>query len=88
MKLVPLISEKALAGAERSVYMFKVSKEATKQMIRSEVQTAFKVTVTGVATSRTPGKVLRRGRVVGNRAGYKKAIVTLKKGEKIAELEA
>ncbi len=88
MKLVPIISEKALAGAERSVYTFKVSKDATKQVIRAEVQGAFKVTVVNVATARTPGKLLRRGRVLGQRAGYKKAIVTLKKGEKIAELEA
>lgn len=84
--ITPLVSEKTFAGAERGVYAFRVSARATKHTVAREVASRFAVTVTAVRISRVPGKSRTRGRVSGYRPGYKKAIVTLRQGDKIKEL--
>ncbi len=87
MKLTPHISEKAFAGSEKGIYTFKVPRTAPKLAIKREIESAYGVSVVRIATANMPGKTVRRGRFVGNRPGFKKAVVHLKKGDKIAELE-
>jgi len=78
-----MITEKATMKAEQSVYAFEVSKSASKPSIAQAVKEIYKVTPIKVATVTIPQKnVFVRGKR-GKKAGYKKAYVYLKKGEKI-----
>jgi large subunit ribosomal protein L23 len=79
------LTEKATMLMEReNKYLFVVDKNANKIQIASAVQEQFKVAVTAVNTMNYRGK-LKRERTVryGRRADWKRAIVTLKEGEKI-----
>ncbi len=80
----PHISEKATVIAdERNQVVFKVASDATKPEIRKAVESLFKVKVTDVTTLNVKPKAKRiRGRV-GYRSGWKKAYVSLAKGEEI-----
>lgn len=79
----PLITEKANLKAEHSVYIFEVAKSSTKPEVNKAVKEIYKVTPVKVATVTIPQKrVIVRGKR-GKKAGYKKAYVYLKKGEKI-----
>jgi large subunit ribosomal protein L23 len=80
----PLITEK-LDKARESFrqYSFLVAKDATKHDISRAVESQFKVTVEGVRTIIMRGKIKRIGRNIGKRPNFKKAIVTLKEGDKI-----
>lgn len=84
----PLITEKAtlLKGISNAV-SFEVDARAKKKQIREAVEKLFKVKVEDVRTMNVSGKVKRRGRTVGLRPGWKKAVVTLKAGEKIEFFE-
>jgi large subunit ribosomal protein L23 len=83
----PIISEKSFAAAESGKYVFLVAKRATKIEIAKAVEKAFKVHVLSINTVIIEGKVKRFGRIIGKRKDYKKAIVTIKKGEKIEEFK-
>jgi large subunit ribosomal protein L23 len=84
----PLITEKAtlLKGTANAV-LFAVDTRANKKEVREAVEKMFKVKVVDVRTMTVPGKVKRRGRTVGLRPGWKKAVVTLKEGDKIEFFE-
>ncbi len=81
----PIITEKSLANAENSVYTFKVTKTANKVEIKNAIQTIFDVKVDSVRTITVLPKKKRVGRYMGTKAGYKKAIVTLKEGNSISQ---
>lgn len=82
--LGPLISEKASLLAETSnQVVFKVRPDANKIEIRKQVETLFKVTVLDVRTARYLGKMRRVGRNTGRLPLWKKAVVTLKEGDRI-----
>jgi large subunit ribosomal protein L23 len=83
----PVISEKSFVLADRDKYVFIVQKEANKIEITKAIETAFKVHVIKVNTFLIKGKVKRFGRITGKRSDYKKAIVSIKKGEKIEEFK-
>lgn len=84
----PLITEKSTARqGEANQYFFEVDKKATKHDIREAVENIFKVSVTKVRTLNVLGKRKRVGRSVGMTSDWKKAIVTLKEGERIEMLE-
>lgn len=85
--VTPMVTEKAHAGVARGSYTFRVDGDATKPEVARAVAKRFKVTVTGVRINRRPDKLRRRGRITGVRRGFKKAVVQLKEGDKIAELE-
>lgn len=89
MKISPVISEKAMSGNDKRTYTFKVGRSANKIMVKQAVEALYKVTVVDVRTANTAAKQLRRGRsrITGIRPGYKKAVVKLKEGDKITELE-
>ncbi len=85
--LNPHVTEKSAVRAEdpkHPVYTFKVAQGANKDQVARAVKALFKVDVVKVAIVRIPSKkVVSRGRV-GMKSGYKKAMVHLKAGEKIA----
>jgi large subunit ribosomal protein L23 len=84
----PLITEKNTAiQAPQGKYAFEVAAEANKEQIKQAVEKAFKVSVTRVNVITVPGKGRRlRGRLVMS-PSWKKAIVTLKPGDKIELFE-
>ncbi len=84
----PLITEKATrVKDEANAVAFEVDRRATKKQVQDAVEKIFKVKVVDVRTMNIPGKPKRRGLVVGRRPGWKKAIVTLKGGDKIEFFE-
>ncbi|MGI6712041.1 MAG: 50S ribosomal protein L23 [Bacillota bacterium] len=85
--LKPLVSEKSVGLMEENKYSFLVDKNANKIEIKYAVQELFKVTVLNVTTRIIKGKMKRMGRYVGKRPDRKKAIVTLKPGDKIEVFE-
>lgn len=83
----PLVTEKSISLSESGKYVFVVQKKATKNEIKKAVEKTFKVKVTDVNIINRKEKVKRRGRIMGKSPGFKKAIITLAKGQKIKELE-
>lgn len=79
----PWISEKALIAGTRSQYVFAVRPEATKPAVRDEVQRRYGVHVTAVRVVRFTGKQRYFRGQMSHKMVQKKAIVTLKAGEKI-----
>ncbi len=80
----PLITEKSTQQKEVSrQYAFEVDRGANKIEIQSAVERLFKVKVLEVRTCNVLGKIKRLGRKYGKRSDWKKAIVTLKEGERI-----
>jgi len=83
----PLITEKNTLLQAENKYAFEVAGEANKHQIKQAVEKAFKVKVTAVNVMRVPGKTRRIGRRQVLTRSWKKAIVTLKPGDKIALFE-
>ena len=82
--LAPHLSEKATGIAERfNKVSFRVAKAARKHQIRQAVEQIYGVKVEAVHTLVLHGKVKRRGSSIGRLPNWKKAIVTLKKGDVI-----
>lgn len=80
----PIISEKSTVQNELlRVYAFEVAPQCSKQEVRQAVEGLFKVKVEGVRTMLVHGKYKRAGRFVTKRRNWKKALVTLKEGQKI-----
>lgn len=80
----PRITEKATMGIEKgSSYIFEVTQDATKPSVAKAIEQMYKVTPIKVNIVRNPAKkVFVRGKV-GKTQAVKKAIVFLKKGDKI-----
>jgi large subunit ribosomal protein L23 len=83
----PLVTERSTQLKEMNKFVFEVAPEATKGQIREVVEAAFKVDVVAVNTMRMPGKLRRRGQRSGYQSEWKKAIVTIKKGQDIKYAE-
>ena len=84
----PIVTEKLTAlGEKLNRYGFTVDMRANKIQIKEAVEGLYGVTVASVNTLRYSGKVKSRntksGVIAGQRNSYKKAIITLKEGEKI-----
>jgi large subunit ribosomal protein L23 len=80
----PWITEKSTRQKEEGgQYVFEVYRDANKIEIQSAVERLFKVKVLQVRTSNVMGKMKRLGRRYGKRPDWKKAIVTLKEGDRI-----
>jgi large subunit ribosomal protein L23 len=80
-----LLKEATSEEGEGQVLTFRVSVEAGKEEIRKAVEEIFNVKVDSVRTINYEGKMKRRGRIEGRRANWKKAYVTLKKGEPLVD---
>lgn len=79
----PLITEAATLAMEMNKYTFKVSKNSGKQEIKKAIENLYKVKVISVNTVNIPRKKRNYGRTPGWKTGFKKAIVTIKEGDKI-----
>ena len=79
----PTITEKATTLSEFNKMVFRVHKGASKNSIKKSIEKIFKVNVIKINTINLKGKTkLVKGKK-SSRPGYKKAIVTLKKGQSI-----
>lgn len=84
----PIITEKSENQAQsQNTYTFKVSINANKIEIKHAIEKIFAVKVLDVNTIRMLGKPKRLGRYSGKRPDWKKAIVTLRSGDRIADFE-
>lgn len=83
----PLVTEKSNYLMPLNKYTFVVHRDANKVQIRKAVEEIFKVKVLDVNTVRTIGKLKRVGRNVGRRPEWKKAIITLREGDRIEIFE-
>jgi len=81
--IAPVISEKTHAELEMNKYTFRVAPQATKVQVRKAVEAIFKVNVEEVNVMNKRPKRKAMGRYVGKTSSWKKAVVTLKKGQKI-----
>ena len=77
----PVITEKSTLVSEHNQVVFKVADDATKVEIKKAVEDLFNVKVEAVNTVKIKGKVKRFRGQIGQRAGVKKAYVTLAEGE-------
>lgn len=84
----PLITEKSTIQKEMDNQLaFEVDRGANKIEIKKAVERIFKVQVETVRTMNYQGKKKRLGRTMGRRRHWKKAVVTLKPGQKIEFFE-
>ncbi len=85
----PVVTEKSMLGVQKGNYTFSVDPAATKGQIKEAVESIFGVNVVEIRTVMIKGKKKRRGskRSVVTQGKKKKAIVTLKEGQKIALFE-
>lgn len=79
----PIVSEKSYSLMELNRYTFEVDKRATKPHIADAIEEIFGVTVTSVNTMNVAGKPRRLRYNKGITRTWKKAVVTLKDGDKI-----
>ena len=83
----PVVTEKNSQMQALNKYVFEVAGEANKTQVKQAVEKAFKVGVTGVNIITVPGKMRRIGRRQAMTPAWKKAIVTLKAGDRIELFE-
>jgi large subunit ribosomal protein L23 len=80
----PVVTEKTNIQKEKDNQVtFEVARDANRVQIRKAVEEIFNVHVTGVRTLQVRGKFKQRGRILGKRRDWKKAVVTLVPGERI-----
>ncbi|MFC2062103.1 50S ribosomal protein L23 [Elusimicrobiota bacterium] len=84
----PVITEKATEyRANLNKYTFYVDKRYNKLEIKKAIEEVFKVNVISINTLNVTGKKKRLGRFIGRKSGKKKAVVTLKEGDRITIME-
>lgn len=80
----PLITEKTSIQKEDYNQMtFEVDRNANRVEIKRAIENIFNVNVSTVRTMQVKGKTKQRGRIVGKRRNWKKAVVKLMPGERI-----
>lgn len=79
------LSEASLAESRRGKYVFKVSDDADKHVLKRAIEDRYGVDVASVNTIPARSKVRRHGQILGTKPGFKKAVVTLKAGQTISE---
>ena len=79
----PNITEKSTALSEFNKIVFKVHKGASKSSIKRSIEKIFKVNVVKINTINLKGKTKLVRNKKTSKTGYKKAIITLKKGQSI-----
>ena len=85
----PLLTEKITGLQEQANRVaFLVKRDATKIEVKKAVESALKVKVKSVNVMIVMGKKKRQGRFLGKRPDWKKAIVTLREGEKLELYES
>jgi len=83
----PLVTEKATNLSAENKYIFVVENKANKIEVAKAIESVYGVKPISVNIIRSEGKRVSRGRIRGQRKDWKKAIVTLAKGETITIYE-
>lgn len=84
----PIITEKTTMMAEEgNKIAFWVNPVSNKNEIKSALEKLFNVTVVNINTQRVAGKIKKMGKNAGRRPTRKKAVITLKDGDKIEFFE-
>jgi large subunit ribosomal protein L23 len=84
----PVVTEKTTLQKEiNNQVTFKVDKKANRVDIKDAVERNFNIKVKQVRTLQVKGKVKQRGKIIGKKEDWKKAIVTLMPGQKIEFFE-
>jgi len=85
---LPILSEKSLAGrAAANQYVFKVPPSTNKSEIKKAIEERFEVKVVSVNTLNAAGKLKQTRGIMGRRTAWKKAVIRLRTGDVIKELE-
>ena len=79
----PTVTEKATSLSEFNKIVFKVNRGASKKAIKRSIEKIFKVNVIKINTINLKGKTKLVRNKKSFKSGYKKAIITLKKGQSI-----
>jgi large subunit ribosomal protein L23 len=82
----PVVSEKSTVLGDQGKYVFEVAPTANKIQIKAAIEAVFanrKVQVASVNILHVSGKMRRRGRSSGMTRSWKKAVVTLKAGQRL-----
>jgi large subunit ribosomal protein L23 len=82
------VSEKATRLENFNQYVFKVTRFANKPEVKKAIQNRYKVKVVSVHMVNLPSKTRQVGRHMGTKQGFRKAIVTLAKGDSINSAKA
>ncbi len=84
----PLVTEKTtMQKDDYNQYSFEISPKANRVDVRKAIEAIFDVNVKGVSIMNVKGKVKQRGRIVGKRKNWKKAVVALNAGDRIEFFE-
>ena len=83
----PLVSEKAAQAEANNVYTFVVNSKASKDAVRQAIKDVYGVVPDRVRMINVEGKIARHGRSLGRRGDWRKALVTLRKGQTISTHE-
>lgn len=83
----PLITEKATVLGGLNKYVFEIDPKMNKVEVKKAIRSIYNVDPTSINISNFSGKKVRYGKVKGQRRGWKKAIVTLRAGDKIEVYE-
>ena len=83
----PLVTEKGNLLSSSNQYLFEVTKNTNKNEIKKAIQAVYNVHPISVNIINMLGKKVRRGRSFGQMKNWKKAVVTLKAGDKIEFFE-
>jgi large subunit ribosomal protein L23 len=86
--LRPLVTEKTMDATSSGKYAFEVCPDANKYQIKKAMKEVLNVDVLKVNIIRSAGKVRRFGKTTGRTKATKKAIVTIKPGQKIELFES
>jgi large subunit ribosomal protein L23 len=81
--LKPHITEKGTILEGQGKYLFRVARTAAKPEIKKAIEKLYKVRVRKVHIQRMPSKFRQVGKYEGRKPGFKKAVITLKEGERI-----
>lgn len=84
----PIVTEKSVSEAELGKYVFLVSDSATKPEVKKALKGIYKVDVVKINIVNSRPKTKRMGNYLYSKSGYKKAVVTLKKGQKLDILQS
>ena len=79
----PIVTEKSTSLSEFNKIVFKVHKGSSKSSIKKSIEKIFKVNVVKINTIKLKGKIKMVRNKKASKPGYKKAIITLKKGQSI-----
>jgi|TARA_B110001454_G_C12658427_1_gene408455 large subunit ribosomal protein L23 len=85
--LKPVVTEKSTTLQEQGKYVFEVTLSANKRIVKEAIEKAFQVNVLSVNMLMNRGKLKRVGQKYSRSKDKKKAIVTLKPGDKIEIFE-